>query len=64
MSKSPLTRTQRRMIRAMAATLDDATLRATAQDQWRMSAMQQAQAALWIRLDHFRRRHGRRSDVA
>lgn len=58
MSKSPLTRQQRQMIRYMAKTLDDATLRATAQDQRRLAAMQQAQAALWLRLDKFRR-HGK-----
>jgi len=60
-SRSPLTREQRRAIRAMAANLTDAQLAAHARDERYMSAQQQAAAMLWTRLDKFRRRHKRDS---
>ena len=58
-SRSPLTAQQRRSIRSLASNLDDSTLRETAKNQRQQSAMQQAQAMLWTRLDKFRRHRKR-----
>ena len=58
-SRSPLTREQRRAIRAMAASMSDDALRLAASRMRRLSAEGQAVAMLWTRLDKFRRHRKR-----